>query len=152
MAKERFKLIPAVWIFLKKDNKILLLLRQNTGWEDGKFGLPAGHVDGNETIIQAAVRETKEEAGVEVNKDDLNVVHVLHKRNADGAESIDFFLETTKWEETPKINEPEKCEKIEWFSLDNLPENIVGCLKHVIEQIKKNIFYSEYGWKGEWQK
>ena len=151
MKKERFKLIPAVWIFLKKDNKVLFLFRQNTGWEDGKFGLPAGHVDGNETIIQAAIRETQEESSVKVNKDDLRVIHVLHKRNANGAESIDFFLETTKWEGIPRVNEPEKCGKAEWFDLNDLPKNIVGCVGHVIEQINKKVFYSEYGWEGEWQ-
>ena len=108
---------------------------------------PAGHVDGNETIIQAAIRETQEEAGVKINKDDLSIVHVLHKRDDNGSESIDFFIESTKWEGTPKVMEPEKCEKLEWFELNNLPENIVGSLKHVIEKKEKNIFYSDYGWE-----
>jgi hypothetical protein len=33
--------------------------------------------------------------------------------------------------------EPEKCSNIAWFDLDNLPENMVDCVKFSIENIKK---------------
>ena len=49
MSKERFKLIVDVHLLLIKDGKIVLLKRANTGYEDGKYGLIAGHADGNET-------------------------------------------------------------------------------------------------------
>lgn len=146
MGKERFKLMPAVWVLLMRGNKILLLKRQNTGWKDGEYGLPAGKVDGKETIIQAAIREAYEEVGVKLKKEYLKVAHALHKRNEDLSESIDFGIKVTQWEGEPKIMEPEKCAEICWFPIDDLPPNTIDCLKHVIPLVLKNIFYSEYGW------
>ena len=46
--KERFKLIPAVYLLLRRDEEVLLLRRANTGYQDGKYGLIAGHLDGDE--------------------------------------------------------------------------------------------------------
>ena len=51
--KKRFKLIPSVYIILVKDGKTLLLRRQNTGYEDGNYGLVAGHADGDESARAA---------------------------------------------------------------------------------------------------
>ncbi len=62
--KERYKFICAVYLILIKENKVLLLKRANTGYEDGNYSLVAGHMDGNETIKQAMIREATEEAGI----------------------------------------------------------------------------------------
>src|SRR3989338_2613481 len=40
----------AAYAFVIKEHKILLILRKNTGWMDGKYGLPAGHLEKDETI------------------------------------------------------------------------------------------------------
>jgi 8-oxo-dGTP pyrophosphatase MutT (NUDIX family) len=55
--KERFKLIAAVYVLFVRDGMVLMLRRANTGYEDGNYGLVAGHVDGNETLKEAAIRE-----------------------------------------------------------------------------------------------
>ncbi|MFH0856765.1 MAG: NUDIX hydrolase, partial [bacterium] len=49
MPKERFKVIPAVYLFLEEDGKILLLRRFNTGYEDGNYAFVSGHLDGGES-------------------------------------------------------------------------------------------------------
>ena len=59
---ERFKLVVAVHLILIENGKILLLRRYNTGYEDGNYSLVAGHIDGNESVIQAMQREALEEA------------------------------------------------------------------------------------------
>ncbi len=59
MKEERYKFICAVYLLLIKENQILLLKRANTGYEDGKYSLVSGHMDGNETIKQAMIRESK---------------------------------------------------------------------------------------------
>lgn len=46
---QRFKLILSVYLIFERDGKVLLLKRQNTGYEDGNYGLVAGHADGNES-------------------------------------------------------------------------------------------------------
>lgn len=77
--KVRFKLIPAVYLFLRKDNKVLLLKRANTGYQDGKYSVPAGHLDGDEVATKAMVREAQEEVGVVVDPKDMKLVHVCHR-------------------------------------------------------------------------
>jgi len=64
MIKERYKITPASYLVLIEDNKILLQRRFNTGYEDGKYSLVAGHVDEGETFTEAIIREVKEEAGI----------------------------------------------------------------------------------------
>lgn len=52
----RFKLILSIYVILIKDGRVLLLRRAHTGYEDGKYGLPSGHADGNETARSATCR------------------------------------------------------------------------------------------------
>lgn len=144
---ERFKLIPAVHLFLIKDNRILLLRRYNTGYEDGNYSVPAGHLDGNETVRLATVREAKEEASITIDAEDLNVVHVMHRNSKDtGGERVDFFLVCTKWEGTVAIGEPNKCDELSWFPLENIPDNTIPYIRASIDDYRRSIFYSEFGW------
>ena len=146
MAEERFKLFPFVAVMLKKDNKIVLTKRKKSGWGKGEYALPGGGVDGNETIRTACAREVKEELGVIVKEEDLQVLHVMHGIGKNDIETIGFFLQTEKWDVEPKNMEPNLHEFIDWYDLDNLPENIVSELKLVLEKISNNEIYSEYGW------
>ena len=147
ISKERFKIIPAVYLVLKKDRKILLSRRYNTGHEDGNYSLVAGHLEGNESFRQAMVREAKEEASIILDPTDLKVIHITHKGKGinDDGERIDIFLVANKWKGEIKNMEPDKCDDLKWFSMDNLPENIVFYVEHALEQISKNGFYSELG-------
>jgi len=141
----RFKLILSIYLILIKDGKVLLLRRANTGYEDGKYGLPAGHVDGNETARVATAREAKEEAGVDVNPEELNLAHCMHRLQED--ERVDFFFTTDKWEGEPKNMEPEKCDDLSWFPLDNLPPNTIPYIKKALESYQQGVYYSEW-WEG----
>lgn len=108
MAKERFTLRAATYLLLIRDRKVLLLRRFNTGWADGSYTLPAGHVDGNETIKQAMMREASEEIDIHIEEEDLTVVHTLHIKT--DAEYIAFFLLASQWKGEPKNNEPNKAD------------------------------------------
>lgn len=143
--KERFKLIPSVYILLIKDNKILLLRRFQTGFEDGKYGLVAGHADGGETMREAMIREAREESGIELIKDDLDLVLTMHRIGKD--ERVDFFFTTKKWKGEIKNMEPNKCDDLSWFPLNQLPENTIPYIKIAIDCYLKGINYSEFGWK-----
>lgn len=145
MNKDRFKLIPTSHLILIRDGKILLLRRFNTGYEDGNYSVVAGHLDGNETFIQAMVREAKEEADITIKPEDLNVIHTMHRKEP-GEERIDFFIRARKWAGEPKIMEPERCDELKWFDIEDLPENVIPYVKQAIDNIKKGIFYSEHGW------
>ena len=145
MPKDRFKVIPTSHLILVKDGKILLLRRFNTGWGDGNYSVIAGHLDGNETFLQAMVREAEEEAGIELSQEDLEVVHVVHRKSNE--ERIDFFILAKRWKGDPRNMEPHKCDDLNWFEMDKLPENTIPYIRQAIGCFRKGVFYSEHGWR-----
>ncbi len=142
--QEKFKYIGSVYLLLIKDDKIVLLKRQNTGYEDGNYGLIAGHMDGGESPTQAMVREAKEEAGIDIQPEHLRCVHTMHRRLED--ERIDFFFITDKWQGEIQNMEPEKCSHVDWFRLDDLPSNTIDYIYKAIQYYINGVHYSEYGW------
>ncbi|MCP3773607.1 NUDIX domain-containing protein [Paenibacillus sp. MZ04-78.2] len=144
--KEWFRIHSAVYLLLVRDNKLLLLRRTNTGYEDGKLSLVAGKVDGNEEVKRAAAREAWEESGVRVDPADLEVASVMH-RNSDTGEWIDFFLTVKRWEGEPYNREPEKCSEMAWYPLDGLPEDMIPHVRQAVENALAGVFYDSYGWQ-----
>ncbi len=143
---ERFKLIPAVYVVIRNNNQVLLLRRANTGYQDGKYGLVAGHLDGDEKATDAMVREAKEEAGIDIDPLDLRFVHVAHRlsRGQIGQERIDLFFELHKWGGTITNTEPDKCDDLSWFDIDKLPPNMLPFVRLVLTDIANGVMYSEY--------
>lgn len=143
---ERFKVIPTSHLILVKGKRILLLRRRNTGYEDGNYSVVAGHLDGNETFREAMAREAREEAGISIKPQDLEVVHVMHRKAENGEERVDFFLSAKKWKGEPRIMEPDKCGDLRWFSLNALPKNIIPYVRRAIRCFLSGTAYSEFGW------
>ncbi|MBU0660875.1 NUDIX domain-containing protein [Patescibacteria group bacterium] len=149
MAKTYHKNIPASYLILMKDNQVLLLRRFNTGYGDGNYSLPAGHVDPGETFTQCIMREGLEEIGVTIHQQQLSLSHIMHRNNPmkKNDERIDAFFIAKKWEGEIENKEPHKCDDLSWFSLDDLPENILPYVKKVLGYINQGVFYSEFGWE-----
>lgn len=143
---ERFHLLCTVSIILIKDNKVFLIRRANTGFFDGMYEVPAGHLDGGEPITKAASREAKEEAGIDIKAEDLKVVHIMHRYGSQ-KERIEFFLVAENWIGEPRNVEPEKCDHADWFDMDNLPENLVPKFKHALTQFRAGEIFSEFDWE-----
>ncbi len=141
-------LIPASYLFLLKDDKILLLRRYNTGYEDGNYSLIAGHVELNETFTQAIMREAKEEANITLTSKDLEVTHIMQRdsKTDKNNERIDVFFVAQNWQGELKNMEPHKCDDLSWFKIDDLPENIIPYIKEAIEKSLDNISFSEHGY------
>ena len=146
MSNERFTLRAAVYLILLKEDKILLARRYNTGWMDGKYSLIAGHIDGNEEITKAMIREAYEEAGIIVSKKNLIPGTVLHRKSSDNQEYIDFFFIAINWKGKPTIKETDKCDDMKWFPLNKLPKNLLPYILEAINNYKNKISFSESGW------
>ncbi len=144
LSKEKFKVIPTSHLILIKDGKILLSRRFNTGYEDGNYSVVAGHWEGNETSIQAMIREAKEEANIEIKPEDLEVVHVMNRKSGD--ERIDFFIQAKNWKGELRNMEPQRCDDLRWLDMNDLPKNIIPYVKQAIDCIKNKVFYSEHCW------
>jgi len=142
---ERFKITPAVYLVLIRNNSILLLRRFNTGLHDGEYDFPAGHVDSGETFSEAVFREVKEEVGIDIEPKDLELIHVIHKKQSD-QKRIEIYFRINNWKSEPKIMEPNKCDDLKWFSLDELPKNFMPHSRQALKCILGGIIYSEFGW------
>ena len=144
MGQDRFMLISAVHVFLVRDHKILLLRRFNTGYEDGKYSVIAGHLDGDEQVKTAGIREAREEVGIEIPSQDLQVVGVMHRKSSD--ERIDFFLATASWSGQIVNSEPDKCDELVWHDLDEQPMNVIPYVQRALDNYRRGIWFDSFGW------
>ena len=142
---ERFKLVVAVHLMLIENGKILLLRRYNTGYEDGNYSVVAGHIDGNESVVRAMRREALEEAGIKIKEEDLEIVHVMHRKSED-RESIDYFLTCKSYTGKISIMEKDKCDELKFYDLDKLPINVIPNVRKGIEYYQNDVPFSIYGW------
>lgn len=145
---DRYKIINTVHLFIEKDEMILLSKRKNTGYADGQYSLVGGHIEPNETIKKALIREVKEEIGVELSESEIELIHVMHrkKENMDDEDRIEFYFKPIKMIYNIHNMEHDLCSKLAWFNISNIPINTVPYIRHFIEQYYLNKNYSEYGW------
>ncbi|HSX53142.1 MAG TPA: NUDIX domain-containing protein [Patescibacteria group bacterium] len=138
----------ACYVVLRMGSKIAFVLRSNTDYMNGCYGLPSGKVEKNESFVQGAVREAKEEVGIEVKPSDLKQLITVHRfdNTSHINDWVDVYFEATKWKGKPYNAEPHLHSKLEWLDPVNLPENIVPAVLFTLSEIKKGKRYSEYGW------
>ncbi len=144
MTGNRFAFLSAVHVFLIQDGRVLLLRRFNTGYEDGNYSVVAGHLDGDEEVKRAAIREAREEVAIEIAPEDIDVVGVMHRRSND--ERIDFFLATRRWRGEAMNGEPEKCDQLFWADLDRLPANVVPYVRRALDNYRRGAWFDSFGW------
>lgn len=135
----------AVFVIMRKGSKAAFLLRQNTGWMDGYYDVVAGKVEKGETYLQAAVREVKEEAGVDIKAGDLKPLLADH-RNSGDMTWVDMVFEVDRWQGEPFNAEPAKHGSLDWLDLDDLPENVAPPGRWRLDQVAAGRTYAEYGW------
>ncbi len=137
---ERFVLVPAAYVLLRRGDEVLLQLRAGTGFRDGYWASgAAGHVEAGESVFAAAVREAAEELGVRIAAADLEPVTVVHRTQATGRavdERVDFFFACRRWSGEPRRVEPAKSADLRWFRLDGLPEPVVPHERFVLDGLR----------------
>ncbi|MCA1554000.1 MAG: NUDIX domain-containing protein [Chloroflexi bacterium] len=123
---------------------MLLLRRFNTGYEDGSYSVPAGHLDGGEPVIAAAVREAREEIGIVLAPEDVRVVGMMHRRAQD--ERIEFFVRASRWTGEVANCEPHLCDALRWCALDALPANVIPYVRRALENFQRGVWFESFGW------
>ena len=134
-----------VLLILVQDNSVLLTHRVNAKFGNGLYALPGGKCEENETATNAIIREAQEELGITLDKNGLQLVHTFHRKGTEN-NLVALIFKAEEWSGEIINNEPEKCDELAWFSLNQLPENIIPAHRHALECIKKNNIYSEHGW------
>lgn len=145
--KNYFKVTPASYVIFEKNGEVLLLKRANTGYYDGYYSLPAGHFEGNETAKDVACREVMEEVGLKITPEQLELVHLSHRRSPIPVahERIDLFFKARGWEGEPKNAEPHKHGEVKWFAANKLPKQIVPEVKQALSKFLEGENYGDFG-------
>ena len=99
--------------------------------------------DGNETVVQAAIREAREEVGVTVAPADTAVVGVMHRKAGD--ERVDFFVAVSVWDGDLANCEPDKCDELRWCARDALPANTIPYIRRAVQNHAKGVWFEEFG-------
>lgn len=148
MQGDRFRLSAAVYGVLVQDRRVLLMRRAGSGFRDGQLGLPSGHLDGDEDVVSALVRELLEELGIAVDARDLGLRVVLHSRAEDenDSEYMHLFFWVDRWAGTPVIAEPDKCTELVWADMDQLPTDVVDYVPTALQALRAERPLVLFGW------
>lgn len=137
----------ASYILLEKDGKIAFVLRSGTDWMNDYYGLPSGKVEHDEAFIAAAIREGKEEVGVELVPADLEPVLTVHRKaDGDAPYWVDMYFRARKWGGEPYNAEPHVHSELAWLDPKKLPDNVIPSVAAALEAIQDGQNYLEYGW------
>lgn len=131
-------------LLLDMSGQALFGRRQNTGFEDNAYHLPAGHLEAGESVIQALIREAKEEVGVTIAPEQVEFVHIMHNSSSGGRAA--FFFAVRRWDGIPRNGEPEKCSELAWFPLNALPDHLIDYCRMALRCIAAGETFSVYGW------
>lgn len=145
MPKERFKSVLAVFIILVKDERVFLIRRFQTGYRDGDYAIPGGHLEAHESLMAGTIREAKEELGIDIETDALRLAHVLDRDTADG-HRVGFFFIADHWTGEPRNNELDKCDHADWFPLHDLPKNLIDYDRVALGALQIPLSINEMGW------
>lgn len=144
----KFKVCAAVYGVMERDGHVLLMRRAGSGYRDGQLSLPAGHLDGDEDAIAGMLRELREELGVAADREDCQLMTVLHRRREtpEDSEYVDLIFKIVSWRGEPSIMEPEKCSELVWVDPEKLPEDVVDYIASALGHTRSGQLLATIGW------
>lgn len=125
-------------VMVMKDGKVLLGKRKGAHGE-GTYAFPGGKLELGESFEECAKRETREEAGIEI--ENIRFLRLLNFKYYD-KHFVDIGLLVDWKSGEPQICEPEKCDGWAWYDIDTIPEPLFEGCQSAIEAYKtgKNYF------------
>ena len=116
--------------------EILMMLAE---YLDNQYDLPGGHLESGEDLYDAMIREAKEELGIEIERKDMQMVHIYHHFEKD---MLKFVFKVKTFKNEIQNLEPEKCKELKWVDIENLPDNTISGIRRELEYIKSKKHYS----------
>lgn len=113
-------------LIINEKKQVLLQKRSATKrFNPNKWGLISGHVDGDETLIEAAIRETHEEIGLLLNESDLHSFCERELKQEDVNSHFRYFFYVNSSKDLKGfIIQKEEVSEIRWFDIDNVIDMI----------------------------
>ncbi|WP_329472543.1 NUDIX domain-containing protein [Streptomyces sp. NBC_01723] len=140
--------VIGVHLYLERsDGTVLLGLRHpDSAFAPSTWHALAGHCE-QENAITCLIREAREEAGLHIERQDVELVHVIHHIDKAGDRPrMGLFFRARAWSGEPELREPDKCTEWKFWYPTALPDNLVPYTRVAIAKIQNGELYSETGW------
>ncbi|MET8102418.1 NUDIX domain-containing protein [Streptomyces sp. NPDC005236] len=140
--------IIGIHLYLERpDGTVLLGLRHpNSTFAPSTWHVLAGHCE-QENAITCLIREAREEAGLHIERQDVELVHVIHHIDkAENRPRMGLFFRARAWRGEPELREPDKCTQWRFWDPAALPDDLVPYTRVAIAKIQNGEVYSETGW------
>jgi len=128
---------------LWRDAEILLLRRARTGYLDGWYALPGGHLERGEGVVDAVVRECREETGLELDPRNVKALAVLPYLT-DGQQGVNLLFTCRTFAGEARLAEPERFDDLRWCRSDGLPERTVPYLAEALRMHARGQWFREF--------
>lgn len=119
-----------VGVMIMKDNMVLLAKRKGSHGSGG-YAFPGGHLEHLESFADCAVRETREECGIEIENIRFQFLANVTKYAPKHYVHIGLIADWKAGE--PLVREPEKAESWDWYEIEQLPEPLFAMCTLAIE-------------------
>ncbi len=139
-------------VYILHQDKVLMFKRSETKKKfPGFWSLPGGHVDEGEDPLAAAIRETKEETGVTITPENIQLKVVAMHHHLDRGEMYVAFAFLVELTESPKLNTGVEEGKAHWIEIDKAKnlENVFEPVKYYFNHVlnkKPGIIYNTSQW------
>lgn len=132
--ESKAKFSVGVSVLILRGGKLLLGRRIDTGTADGLLSTPGGRIEMDETMLQAAFRETYEETAISIDSPQ-SVVIGFKEHFRYGKHYFMFYVWAAHPFGDPVNVEPHKCQGWDWYDLDSIPSD---CTEppEIIEKLK----------------
>lgn len=109
-----------VGVIVIRQGRVLLGLRQGSHGA-GTWALPGGHLEHGEDVVDCAIREVREETGLDIH-DVRPGPYTSDVFRAERAHYVTLFVTASCDTGDAVVREPEKCLAWHWFPWNDLPE------------------------------
>ncbi|MEV6847498.1 NUDIX domain-containing protein [Actinoplanes sp. NPDC051411] len=138
-----------VFLVLHDGPSVLLALRQNTGYHDGRWNLPSGKLEHGEDALSGMIREAREEIGIRLSRSSVRLAATVHHRvSAEHARIGLVFAagSAPSSQGTPVNAEPHKCGGLGWFPAGSLPAEMSSYSADCIQAYLSGAAFTLSGW------
>ncbi|MFI6045312.1 NUDIX domain-containing protein [Nocardia sp. NPDC051321] len=136
----------AVQLVMVRDGQLLLTRRRDTGFADGDWQAPGGRIKHDEDVLTGVIRESDEEVGVQLCRENVDMVSAVHIRSPLAGTRIVFTFHADTWSGEPYNREPERCSALQWFDFDDIPGAILLSTRAAVDLFLRGEHFGVYGW------